>query len=65
MISFPTGRLLLQPQDRVLSDSLRPVGRLHVYRKDLGEILVRNSLHRVTYFTMYETISRVASYVYL
>nr|XP_033497249.1 rap guanine nucleotide exchange factor 5-like isoform X3 [Epinephelus lanceolatus] len=33
------GRLLLQPQDRVFSDSLRPVGRLHVCRKDLGEVL--------------------------
>lgn len=39
------GRLLLQPQDRVFSDSLRPVGRLHVCRKDLGEVLVRMSLH--------------------
>ncbi|XP_060906751.1 rap guanine nucleotide exchange factor 5-like [Labrus mixtus] len=33
------GRLLLQPHDRVFSDSSRPVGRLHVCRKDLGEIL--------------------------
>ncbi|XP_014849925.1 PREDICTED: rap guanine nucleotide exchange factor 5-like [Poecilia mexicana] len=38
-ITYPGGRLLLQPQDRVFSNSLRPVGRLHVCRKDLGEVL--------------------------
>lgn len=36
----PAGRLLLQPQDRIFSDCLRPIGRLHVCKKDLGEILV-------------------------
>lgn len=36
----PAGRLLLQPQDRIFSDCLRPLGRLHVCKKDLGEILV-------------------------
>lgn len=50
LISFlpPAGRLLLQPKDRVFSDSSRPIGRLHVCRKDLGEILVRKSLQCVT-----------------
>ncbi|KAK2844447.1 hypothetical protein Q5P01_011106 [Channa striata] len=38
-VTYPGGRLLLQPQDRVFSDSLRPVGRLHICRKDLGEVL--------------------------
>ncbi|XP_068592488.1 rap guanine nucleotide exchange factor 5-like isoform X1 [Cebidichthys violaceus] len=38
-VTYNEGRLLLQPQDRVFSDSLRPVGRLHVCRKDLGEVL--------------------------
>ncbi|XP_022050217.1 rap guanine nucleotide exchange factor 5-like [Acanthochromis polyacanthus] len=38
-ITYPGGRLLLQPQDRVFSNSLRSVGRLHVCRKDLGEVL--------------------------
>ncbi|XP_054903999.1 rap guanine nucleotide exchange factor 5-like isoform X3 [Poeciliopsis prolifica] len=38
-ITYPGGRLLLQPQDRVFSNSLQPVGRLHVCRKDLGEVL--------------------------
>uniref|UniRef100_A0A8C6KCY2 Rap guanine nucleotide exchange factor (GEF) 5a n=1 Tax=Nothobranchius furzeri TaxID=105023 RepID=A0A8C6KCY2_NOTFU len=38
-ITFPGGRLLLQPQDRVFSSSLRSVGRLHVCRRDLGEVL--------------------------
>ncbi|GAA6224989.1 rap guanine nucleotide exchange factor 5-like isoform X2 [Lates japonicus] len=38
-VTYPGGRLLLQPQDRVFSDSLRPVGRLHMCRKDLGEVL--------------------------
>ncbi|CAG12021.1 unnamed protein product, partial [Tetraodon nigroviridis] len=38
-VTYPGGRLLLQPQDRILSDCLRPIGRLHVCRKDLGEIL--------------------------
>lgn len=38
-ITYPGGRLLLQPQDRVFSESMRPVGRLHVCRKDLGEVL--------------------------
>lgn len=38
-VTYPGGRLLLQPQDRVFSESLRPVGRLHVCRKDLGEVL--------------------------
>ncbi|XP_008430691.1 rap guanine nucleotide exchange factor 5-like [Poecilia reticulata] len=38
-ITYPGGRLLLQPQDRVVSNSLRPVGRLHVCRKDLGGVL--------------------------
>lgn len=43
--SLPSeGRLLLQPLDRVFADSLRPVGRLHACRKDLGEVLVRTSL---------------------
>ncbi|XP_037310072.2 rap guanine nucleotide exchange factor 5-like isoform X1 [Pungitius pungitius] len=38
-VTYNGGRHLLQPQDRVLSDSLRPVGRLHVCRKGLGEVL--------------------------
>ncbi|KAF1387800.1 hypothetical protein PFLUV_G00083700 [Perca fluviatilis] len=38
-VTYPGGRLLLQPLDRVFSDSVRPVGRLHVCRKDLGEVL--------------------------
>uniref|UniRef100_A0A3Q3VZB1 Uncharacterized protein n=1 Tax=Mola mola TaxID=94237 RepID=A0A3Q3VZB1_MOLML len=38
-VTYPGGRLLLQPKDRVFSDSSRPIGRLHVCRKDLGEIL--------------------------
>ncbi|XP_055020057.1 rap guanine nucleotide exchange factor 5-like isoform X1 [Boleophthalmus pectinirostris] len=38
-ISYPGGRLLLQPQDKVFSESLRPIGRLHVCRKDLGDVL--------------------------
>ncbi|XP_045900527.1 rap guanine nucleotide exchange factor 5-like isoform X1 [Micropterus dolomieu] len=38
-VTYPGGRLLLQPQDRVFSDPLRPLGRLHVCRKDLGEVL--------------------------
>ncbi|XP_034409594.1 rap guanine nucleotide exchange factor 5-like isoform X2 [Cyclopterus lumpus] len=38
-VTYNGGRLLLRPQDRVFSDSLRPVGRLHVCRKDLGEVL--------------------------
>uniref|UniRef100_A0A8C4E6F3 Rap guanine nucleotide exchange factor 5 n=1 Tax=Dicentrarchus labrax TaxID=13489 RepID=A0A8C4E6F3_DICLA len=38
-VTYPGGRHLLQPQDRVFSDSLRPVGRLHVCRKDLGGVL--------------------------
>ncbi|KAM9309729.1 rap guanine nucleotide exchange factor 5-like [Pholidichthys leucotaenia] len=38
-ITYSGGRLLLQPQDRVFSTSLRLVGRLHVCRKDLGEVL--------------------------
>ncbi|XP_047455429.1 rap guanine nucleotide exchange factor 5-like isoform X2 [Mugil cephalus] len=38
-VTYPGGRLLLQPQDRVFSSSLRSVGRLHVCRKDLGEVL--------------------------
>ncbi|XP_028281740.1 rap guanine nucleotide exchange factor 5-like isoform X1 [Parambassis ranga] len=38
-VTYPGGRLLLQPQDRIFSSSLRPVGRLHVCRKDLGEVL--------------------------
>uniref|UniRef100_A0A3Q1HTD0 Rap guanine nucleotide exchange factor 5 n=1 Tax=Anabas testudineus TaxID=64144 RepID=A0A3Q1HTD0_ANATE len=38
-VTYPGGRLLLQPHDRVFSASLRPVGRLHICRKDLGEIL--------------------------
>ncbi|XP_070822898.1 rap guanine nucleotide exchange factor 5-like [Chaetodon trifascialis] len=38
-VTYPGGRLLLQPQDRVFSDSVRPMGRLHVCRKDLGEVL--------------------------
>ncbi|KAM9722925.1 rap guanine nucleotide exchange factor 5b isoform 2-T2 [Menidia menidia] len=38
-ITYPGGRLLLQPQDKVFSNSLRPVGRLHACRKDLGEVL--------------------------
>ncbi|KAM9851879.1 rap guanine nucleotide exchange factor 5-like [Aulostomus maculatus] len=38
-VTYPGGRLLLQPQDRVFSQSLRPLGRLHVCRKDLGEVL--------------------------
>ncbi|XP_069393093.1 rap guanine nucleotide exchange factor 5-like isoform X3 [Paralichthys olivaceus] len=37
-VTYTGGRLLLQPQDRVFSDSLRPVGRLHICRKDLGEV---------------------------
>ncbi|XP_041649254.1 rap guanine nucleotide exchange factor 5-like isoform X2 [Cheilinus undulatus] len=38
-VTYTGGRLLLQPHDRVFSDSSRPVGRLHVCRKDLGEVL--------------------------
>uniref|UniRef100_A0A3Q3C8S6 Rap guanine nucleotide exchange factor 5 n=1 Tax=Haplochromis burtoni TaxID=8153 RepID=A0A3Q3C8S6_HAPBU len=38
-VTYPGGRLLLQPQDRVFSSSLRSVGRLHACRKDLGEVL--------------------------
>uniref|UniRef100_A0A8C5FZE1 Rap guanine nucleotide exchange factor 5-like n=1 Tax=Gouania willdenowi TaxID=441366 RepID=A0A8C5FZE1_GOUWI len=38
-ITYAGGRVLLQPQDRVLSHSLQPVGRLHVCRKDLGPVL--------------------------
>ncbi|XP_056299686.1 rap guanine nucleotide exchange factor 5-like isoform X3 [Pseudoliparis swirei] len=38
-VTYNGGRLLLRPQDRVFSESLRPVGRLHVCRKDLGEVL--------------------------
>lgn len=38
-ITYPGGRLPLQPQGRVFSESLRPIGRLHVCRKDLGEVL--------------------------
>uniref|UniRef100_A0A3B5B4A9 Rap guanine nucleotide exchange factor 5-like n=1 Tax=Stegastes partitus TaxID=144197 RepID=A0A3B5B4A9_9TELE len=38
-VAYPGGRLLLQPQDRVFSSSLRSVGRLHICRKDLGEVL--------------------------
>ncbi|XP_028436171.1 rap guanine nucleotide exchange factor 5 [Perca flavescens] len=38
-VTYPGGRLLLQHLDRVFSDSVRPVGRLHVCRKDLGEVL--------------------------
>ncbi|MEQ2262719.1 Rap guanine nucleotide exchange factor 5 [Xenotaenia resolanae] len=38
-ITYPGGRLLLQPQDKVFSNSLRPVGRLHICRKDLGEVM--------------------------
>ncbi|XP_047216502.1 rap guanine nucleotide exchange factor 5-like [Girardinichthys multiradiatus] len=38
-ITYPGGRLLLQPQDKVFSNSLRPVGRLHIYKKDLGEVM--------------------------
>ncbi|XP_075883247.1 rap guanine nucleotide exchange factor 5b isoform X1 [Nelusetta ayraudi] len=38
-VTYPGGRLLLQPLDRVFADSLRPVGRLHACRKDLGEVL--------------------------
>uniref|UniRef100_A0A1A8KPM6 Rap guanine nucleotide exchange factor (GEF) 5 n=2 Tax=Nothobranchius kuhntae TaxID=321403 RepID=A0A1A8KPM6_NOTKU len=38
-VTFPGGRLLLQPQDSVFSSSLRSVGRLHVCRRDLGEVL--------------------------
>ncbi|XP_061572627.1 rap guanine nucleotide exchange factor 5-like isoform X1 [Cololabis saira] len=38
-VTYPGGRLLLQPQDKVFSRSLWSVGRLHVCRKDLGEIL--------------------------
>uniref|UniRef100_A0A3P8UX31 Rap guanine nucleotide exchange factor 5-like n=1 Tax=Cynoglossus semilaevis TaxID=244447 RepID=A0A3P8UX31_CYNSE len=38
-VTFPGGRVFLQPQDRVFSDSLRPLGRLHICRKDAGEFL--------------------------
>ncbi|XP_062322707.1 rap guanine nucleotide exchange factor 5-like isoform X1 [Osmerus eperlanus] len=38
-VTYPGGKLLLQPQDRVYSDSLTAVGRLHVCRKDLSEIM--------------------------
>ncbi|XP_034554400.1 rap guanine nucleotide exchange factor 5-like [Notolabrus celidotus] len=38
-VTYTGGRLLLQPHDRVFSDSSRPVGRLHVCRKDLGEVM--------------------------
>ncbi|XP_074539807.1 rap guanine nucleotide exchange factor 5b isoform X1 [Halichoeres trimaculatus] len=38
-VTYTGGRLLLQPHDRVFSDCSRPVGRLHVCRKDLGEVL--------------------------
>uniref|UniRef100_A0A3B3DX42 Rap guanine nucleotide exchange factor 5 n=1 Tax=Oryzias melastigma TaxID=30732 RepID=A0A3B3DX42_ORYME len=37
-ITYTGGRLLLQPQERVFSASLRSVERLHVCRKDLGEV---------------------------
>ncbi|XP_041843993.1 rap guanine nucleotide exchange factor 5-like [Melanotaenia boesemani] len=38
-ITYPGGRLLLQPRDKVFSNSLQSVGRLHVCRKDLCEVL--------------------------
>uniref|UniRef100_A0A3Q2ZBW5 Rap guanine nucleotide exchange factor 5 n=1 Tax=Hippocampus comes TaxID=109280 RepID=A0A3Q2ZBW5_HIPCM len=38
-VTYPGGRLLLQPHDTLFSPSLQPVGRLHVCRKDLGEVL--------------------------
>uniref|UniRef100_A0A3B4T8U0 Rap guanine nucleotide exchange factor 5 n=1 Tax=Seriola dumerili TaxID=41447 RepID=A0A3B4T8U0_SERDU len=38
-VTYPGGRLLLQPQDRVFADSLRPVGRLHICRNNPGEVL--------------------------
>ncbi|KAK5603443.1 Rap guanine nucleotide exchange factor 5 [Crenichthys baileyi] len=38
-ITYPGGKILLQPQDKVFSNSLRPVGRLHICRKDLGEVM--------------------------
>nr|XP_057941020.1 rap guanine nucleotide exchange factor 5-like isoform X2 [Doryrhamphus excisus] len=38
-VTYPGGRLLLQPHDRVFSHLLLPVGRLHVCRKDLGEVM--------------------------
>lgn len=38
-----SGRLLLQPQERVFSASFRSVERLHVCRKDLSEVQVRVS----------------------
>ncbi|KAM6967888.1 rap guanine nucleotide exchange factor 5-like [Aplochiton taeniatus] len=38
-VTYPAGKLLLGPQDRVYSDSLTAVGRLHVCRKDLSEIM--------------------------
>ncbi|XP_061632560.1 rap guanine nucleotide exchange factor 5-like isoform X1 [Phyllopteryx taeniolatus] len=38
-VTYPGGRLLLQPHDTLFSPLLRPVGRLHVCRKDLGEVL--------------------------
>ncbi|XP_061919085.1 rap guanine nucleotide exchange factor 5-like isoform X1 [Entelurus aequoreus] len=38
-VTYPGGRLLLQPQDRVFAPLLRPVGRLHLCRKDLGEVM--------------------------
>ncbi|KAM9806332.1 rap guanine nucleotide exchange factor 5-like [Syngnathus typhle] len=38
-VTYTGGRLLLQPHDTLFSPSLQPVGRLHVCRKDLGEVL--------------------------
>ncbi|XP_057691211.1 rap guanine nucleotide exchange factor 5-like [Corythoichthys intestinalis] len=38
-VTYPGGRLLLQPHDTLFSSFLRPVGRLHVCKKDLGEVL--------------------------
>ncbi|XP_058504653.1 rap guanine nucleotide exchange factor 5-like isoform X1 [Solea solea] len=38
-VTYPGERLLLQPQDRVFSESSQQVGRLHICRKDPGEVL--------------------------
>uniref|UniRef100_A0A8K9Y1V0 Rap guanine nucleotide exchange factor 5 n=1 Tax=Oncorhynchus mykiss TaxID=8022 RepID=A0A8K9Y1V0_ONCMY len=38
-VTYPGEKLLLKPQDRLYSDSLTAVGRLHVCRKDLSEVM--------------------------
>uniref|UniRef100_UPI001EAF67ED rap guanine nucleotide exchange factor 5-like n=1 Tax=Oncorhynchus gorbuscha TaxID=8017 RepID=UPI001EAF67ED len=38
-VTYRGEKLLLKPQDRLYSDSLTAVGRLHVCRKDLSEVM--------------------------